>query len=287
MSPEQAMGRPKGVDERTDVFALGVMLYEMLVGALPYPVENVRGLKMIEVLSTWEPLRPSALRADFPRDLEVILLKAVARDKNERYDSARALGEDLENYLAGRPITARPATLEYLLTRWIWRHRKALVPLAAAVLVLAAVSVYYVLRLRQEVMARRARDAVISRLKPMEQRYMESFQTGRQAVDQAIRDGDWQSAHTVAELAPSFWHGEPGVGELARKVRRAAELLTRRPARRLHGQHRGRRLRRCPPAGRGPGRTRLRDALQGPEDATGRRPAGLRRGVLAGAQGVP
>ncbi len=170
MSPEQAMGQPKGVDERTDVFALGVMLYEMLVGALPYPVENVRGMKMVEVLSTWDPLRPGALRPDFPRDLEVILLKAVARDKNERYDSARALGEDLENYLAGRPITARPATLEYLLTRWIWRHRKVLVPVAIAALVLAAVSIYYVLRLRQEVMARRSREAEVKRLQPMVQR---------------------------------------------------------------------------------------------------------------------
>jgi len=228
MSPEQAMGRPKGVDERTDVFALGVILFEMIVGVIPYPVEHVRGLKMVEVLSTWDPLRPSALRPDIPRDLELILLKAVARDKRERYQSAREFGEDLENWLAGRPISARPATLEYRLNRWIWRHRKVLAPAAVAALLLTAVSGYYALRLRQERLAREVRDHRIAQLEPIEQRYMQSFRTGRQAVEQAIRHGMWQRAHAVAELAPSFWAGEEGVEQLAREVRRAAERLTRR-----------------------------------------------------------
>jgi DNA-binding beta-propeller fold protein YncE len=226
MSPEQAMGQPKRVDERTDVFALGVILYELLVGALPYPIENVRGLKLIEVLTTWEPLRPGALRADFPHDLELILQKAVARDKNERYDSARALGEDLENYLAGRPISARPATLEYLLTRWMWRHRAVLAAAGVGALLLLAASGYFLYRIGREAAARRSIERTAQQYEGRAQRYLESFRSGRQAVDQAVADGDWQSAYTVAALAPNFWHGEPGVDALARKVRRAAEQLT-------------------------------------------------------------
>ena len=193
MSPEQAMGKPSGVDERTDVFALGVMLYEMIVGTVPYPIEHVRGMKLVEVLTTWEPLRPSALKPDVPRDLEIILLKAVAREKDQRYQSARALGEDLESWLAGRPIAARPATLEYLLSRWAWRNRKVLIPAALAVLVVLAFSGYGMVRLGQEVAARRAKDAIIARLAPFEQAYIKSFANGRQAVDKAVQEGQWKN----------------------------------------------------------------------------------------------
>ncbi len=219
MSPEQALGHQSQVDEQTDVFALGAILFEMVVGVLPYPVEQTRGMRFIEVLNTSEPVRPSALHPHIDPDLEIILLTAVARDKAERYPSVDALGEDLENWLADRPITARPATPLYRLRKWCWRNRRVLTPLAVAGLVMVTLTFIFGARLSD--MA--ARMAGLRKERERLQGWLAGADNARQRVEQLLRQGEWQRALWGLEDFAAAFPEEADFDYLRREVRRSAQ----------------------------------------------------------------
>ncbi|HLE84914.1 MAG TPA: serine/threonine-protein kinase, partial [Thermoanaerobaculia bacterium] len=155
LAPEQIRGEP--VDARTDVFSLGVVLYEALTGKTPFAGASVP--ETLVRITGQEPGRPRKLAPSIPSDLETILLRCLEKDPARRYPSARALAEDLERFLAGEPILARPPTLAYRLERKL-RKNRALTAVAAAaavvVAVLAGVSVrtVWVARERAEVAQR-------------------------------------------------------------------------------------------------------------------------------------
>ncbi|HYG61063.1 MAG TPA: protein kinase [Thermoanaerobaculia bacterium] len=127
LSPEQAQGLP--LDRRTDVYSLGVVLYETLGGRPPFLAANAAGILVRLVQEEAEPLRK--LQPQVPPDLETVVMKCLEKDPAQRYDSARALAEDLDRYLEGEPVHARPASWAYRLGKKA-RKNKALTAVAAA-----------------------------------------------------------------------------------------------------------------------------------------------------------
>ena len=135
MSPEQTTGRHEDVDIRSDVYALGVILYRLLVGHHPYPITGgVR--EVLHNIAEVEPARPSSLRGDLNDDLDTILLRALAKDRQRRYASVDQFADDIRAYLGGRPIAAKRDQLGYVIGKAISRHRMATV--AATVLLCTA-----------------------------------------------------------------------------------------------------------------------------------------------------
>jgi WD40 repeat protein/predicted Ser/Thr protein kinase len=132
MAPEQAAGR-KDLTVAADVYSLGVILYERLTGRTPFAGDDV--LTLLRQARESEPPRPSSIHPGLDRDLETVVLKCLEKDPARRYPSAEALADDLDRWLAGKPITARPSGS--LARAWKWARRNpAVATLAAAVGVL-------------------------------------------------------------------------------------------------------------------------------------------------------
>jgi tetratricopeptide (TPR) repeat protein len=130
-SPEQAEGVPAKIDLRTDVYSLGVILYQMLTGKFPYEViGNMRDV--LDRIMRAEPQRPSAIRRQINDEVETIALKCLHKERELRYQSAGELARDIQRYLDGEAIVARPPSVVYQLRVFARRH-KALFGATAAV----------------------------------------------------------------------------------------------------------------------------------------------------------
>lgn len=135
-SPEQAQGEIEQVDTRTDVYALGVVLYQLLTGRFPYEVVG----SMRDVLNRIvgeEPARPSTIRSEVDNEVETIVLKCLAKEPARRYQTAGELGRDIERYLRGEPITAKSDSGMYVLKKLLRRHRAVVAACLSFVLLLS------------------------------------------------------------------------------------------------------------------------------------------------------
>lgn len=153
MSPEQILADPAELDVRSDVYALGVVLYQLLADRLPY---DLRGKSIPEAARTIAEVAPrplGLLGRPFRGDLETIVQRALEKDKARRYQSTQELGADVHRYLCGDVIEARRASSWYVLRRSLWRHRVTAGVAAGFVLLViafAAVAVQQALIIRQE-----------------------------------------------------------------------------------------------------------------------------------------
>ena len=139
MSPEQAAGSPTGIDHRTDIYSLGATLYELLT-LRPVVAGSDRAFLVRQILNV-EPVSPRRRRPDSPRDLETIVLKALAKSPADRYPTAQAMADDLERFLNDRPVAATRPGVWRRLRKWARRHRPAVATAAVAGVLLLVTAV--------------------------------------------------------------------------------------------------------------------------------------------------
>ncbi len=148
MSPEQIAADPAGLDARSDVYTLGVILFELLAHRLPYQLEQLPVHEVARVIREQEPSRLGSIDTLYRGDVEIIVAKALEKDKARRYTSAGDLAADIRRYLRGEAILARPASALYQLRKFARRNRALVVGAAgvfAALIVGTIVSIVFAL----------------------------------------------------------------------------------------------------------------------------------------------
>jgi serine/threonine protein kinase len=152
MSPEQCAADPAELDTRSDVYSLGVVLYELLCGRAPYDVKDRPITEAARVIREEAPRRPSTVARALRGDLETIALKALEKDKLRRYQSVAELGADLSRWLRHEPILARPPSVGHQVRLFSRRHRALVVGgivVAGVMLAATGVSLVFAVRARE------------------------------------------------------------------------------------------------------------------------------------------
>jgi non-specific serine/threonine protein kinase/serine/threonine-protein kinase len=211
MSPEQADLTQQDIDTRSDVYSLGVMLYQLLSGVLPRsgpgrsqdvepppPSDRwVTGSEEGRALARARRSEPGLLRRQIAGDLDAIVMKALERERGRRYDSAAELSADLGRYLERQPVTARRSGPGSLMWRYLRRHRIGMAPVAGAVLLALhlGLSAGVLLQVRQSLSLRAASTAAAGRRLPVA--------AGQQGESGRASDGNPQrtAGHTHLLLA--------------------------------------------------------------------------------------
>jgi len=199
MAPEQAEGRVGAITARTDVYALGAMLYEIISGRPPHVGDTA--IEICRRILDEEPITPRRLNTRVSRDLEVVALVAIDKDPRRRYATAGAFADDLRRWLAGEPIVARPAGALTRAVKWVRRH-----PTRSAVAGLLALGLLVAALLRADSAMKTARDRT----------------TALMAVKIATEKRDWESLARAWTQLEAL--GDPGAGrQAAQALQRAAE----------------------------------------------------------------
>jgi non-specific serine/threonine protein kinase/serine/threonine-protein kinase len=135
MSPEQALADPMDIDTRSDVYALGVILYELLTGRLPYTISK-KLHEALQAIREEDPARLSAVNRTYRGDIETIVAKSLEKDRTRRYASAAELAADIQRYMNDEPIVARPPSATYQMQKFTRRHKALVVGVAAVFVVM-------------------------------------------------------------------------------------------------------------------------------------------------------
>ncbi len=155
MSPEQARGERSTIDHRSDVYSLGAVLYEMLTGQQVFKFEGPIGLKSLMKTFSEDPVLPRRINPRIPREVETIVVKALEKDQERRYQSAEEFAEDIGRYLTGEPILAKRASFTYRTWKKIKKYKVVSISMLSAIVAITAVTVYFI---NQGIEARKLQD---------------------------------------------------------------------------------------------------------------------------------
>jgi WD40 repeat protein/serine/threonine protein kinase len=240
MAPEQAAGKRALVGPATDIYALGVMLYELLTGRLPFNRDST--LELLRAVTSDEPPRPRRLQPRLPRDLEAITLHCLEKEPAKRYASAIELADDLRRFLAGKAIAARPPSRTERVSKFVRRYKAVVAGAIATGLALVVGTVFSLLFAFGE--SRQLREAEAARSSALRETYQARLAAAMMALRESnireaarqlktappdLRGWEWQHLSTrVSDLSPRVlqaqpvfdeWlgHFPPGKGLIARK----------------------------------------------------------------------
>lgn len=202
MSPEQARGEVGAIDERSDVYSLGAVLYEILTGQTPYRGKSTHDILRKVMENRFEPVLEAV--PDTPPELAVICEKALSKEAGKRYQTAMELAEDIHRFVTGTLVNAYKYSLREILTRYYRRHRAAMNTAAASLLILAISGAYsYVSILqarneehRQRIVAEEARQKESAAHQQAEH---QTYLTQLGLIQAAIQAQDYAMANQVAE----------------------------------------------------------------------------------------